>query len=44
MWFFFISYGSALCARWFVSPRVQRGIDLVIGATMFSIACKLMLT
>lgn len=41
IWFFSISYGAYFCARWLSKPKMQKGIDLVIALTMWSIAVKL---
>lgn len=38
LWFSLLLYGSSLLSRWLSSPRVWRGIDVVVGVTMVVVA------
>jgi L-lysine exporter family protein LysE/ArgO len=41
IWFFSISYGSSLCARWLMRPSTLRLIDFIVAITMLLIALSL---
>lgn len=38
LWFFSLSYGASLCARWLSKPNIKRAIDVIIALTMWTIA------
>ncbi|MGL4916701.1 MAG: LysE family transporter, partial [Aeromonas allosaccharophila] len=43
VWFYSLALGAAALAPWLARSRVQRGIDLLVGIIMLTLALQLAL-